>query len=476
MRVRTLVAVAALVPLLAQSAAAQRPVAIEAGLFGQFTKLDRELSIDDVLSIGGRFALYVLPNIGFELDAQYGKADWTTAAGTQSITYSPIAIRVVWAAPLSERLKLMLGLGYQHNVYRDRIREINGFVAGNEFEDAVTGLVGLKICLGPKWSIRGDVPIDYNPSPNFNGSPVLLDGESTNIGFRLGLSRMFDGSCYYESTSASTPMPAAPPPAMPQPSPTTPAQPSPTTPAQPSPTTPTQQPVTPIPTPTPTPPMIPANTPPAAIINSPGSGSSLSGPVNFAGTCNDPEQGNLSGTARWRSSRDGDLGTGASFTRTLSSGAHTITMTCTDGPGLTGTATVTVTSQELLVRLNWVYFDFDRSTLTQAGRDTLNRVISTLQSRADLRIAVEGHTDPFGSDTYNQALSERRAQAVVDFLTQGGVAASRIAQRGFGEQCLMLDDDRTSPARSRAEHRANRRVEIWSVGDAGPASGCRPRQ
>jgi outer membrane protein OmpA-like peptidoglycan-associated protein len=202
----------------------------------------------------------------------------------------------------------------------------------------------------------------------------------------------------------------------------------------------------------------------------------LTGPVNFSGSCTDPEQGNLSSSARWRSTRDGDIGTGASFTRTLSPGAHTITLTCTDGPGLTGTASVTITSQDLLVRLNWVYFDFDRSTLTPAGRDTLNRVITTLQQRTDLQIAVEGHTDPFGSDSYNQSLSERRAQSVVDFLTRGGVASSRIVQRGFGEQCLMLDDDRTSPTRSRAEHRANRRVEIWSVGDGGAGSSCRPRE
>jgi outer membrane protein OmpA-like peptidoglycan-associated protein len=417
--------------------------------------MDKELSLDDVLSIGARLGVYLLPNLGLEVDAQIGKTDWTTAAGVQSVTYSPIALRVIYALPLAERLRLMLGLGYQHNVYRDRTRNINGFIAGTEFEDAVTALVGLKVCLNQKWSIRADVPYDYNPSPNFNGNLVLLDGESTNIGFRFGLSRMFDGNCY-ETGSSAPMMPAAPPPA---------------TPAQ----QPTPQP-TPIPTPTPTPPQIPANTPPAATITSPGSGSSLTGPVNFSGSCTDPEQGNLSSSARWRSTRDGDIGTGATFTRTLSPGAHTITLTCTDGPGLTGTASVTITSQDLLVRLNWVYFDFDRSTLTPAGRDTLNRVITTLQQRTDLQIAVEGHTDPFGSDSYNQSLSERRAQSVVDFLTRGGVASSRIVQRGFGEQCLMLDDDRTSPTRSRAEHRANRRVEIWSVGDGGAGSSGRPRE
>jgi outer membrane protein OmpA-like peptidoglycan-associated protein len=439
---------------MAGSAVAQKPLAVEGGLFGQFTKLDKELSLDDVLSIGGRLGIYLLPNFGLEVDGQIGKTDWTSAAGVQSVTYSPVAFRVIYGLPLGERLRLMLGLGYQHNVYRDRIRHINGSVAGNEFEDAMTGLVGLKVCLNQKWSLRGDVPIDYNPSPNFNGNIVLLDGESTNIGFRIGVSRMLKGNCYESGMSAPMPPPAAPPPATPTPTPTP----------------------TPIPTPTPTPPVVPANTPPSATITSPSAGASIAGPSTFAGTCRDPEQGDLTASARWRSSRDGDIGTGATFSRTLTPGAHTITLTCTDGPGLTGTATVHVTFQELLVRLNWVYFDFDRSTLTAAGRDTLNRVVATLQQRTDLNIAVEGHTDPFGRDEYNQSLSERRAQAVVAYLTSRGVASSRIGQRGFGEQCLILDDDHTSPTRSRAEHRTNRRVEIWSVGDGAPASSCRPRQ
>lgn len=450
MQKRSLLATLVFLPLLAIGAGAQKPVAIEGGIFGQFTKVDKELGLDDVLSGGGLLGLYLFPNLGLEVDAHIGKTDWAAPGGTQSVTYSPFALRVIWAPPLGERLRLLLGLGYQQNVYRDRIQVFQNAVAGNEYEDALTGLVGLKVCLSEKWSLRGDVPVDYNPSPNFNGSPVTLDGKSTNIGFRIGISRMFRGACY-----DAEPMAPPPPP-----------------PAAPAPVTPTPPPA---PTPTPTPAPAP-NSPPVANISAPANGASLAGPVTFAGTCTDAEQGSVTFSARWRSSRDGDIGSGATFTRTLTPGAHTITMTCTDAPGLTGTASINVTSQELLFRLNWVYFDFDRSTLTQAGRDSLDRVVSTLQQRTDLHIAVEGHTDPYGRDEYNQGLSERRAQTVVSYLTGRGVAASRISQKGFGEQCLILDDDRTSPARSRAEHRVNRRVEVWSVGDAGTSASCRPRQ
>jgi outer membrane protein OmpA-like peptidoglycan-associated protein len=422
---------------------AQRPASIEAGIFGQFTKFDEELSLDDAISIGGRLGFFVLPNLAVELDGHIGKTDWLTAAGTQSITYSPFAVRAVYGIPLGERLRFLVGLGYQQNVFRDRIQRFGSVVAGNEYEDAWSALVGLKVCLNEKWSIRGDVPVDYNPSPNFNGSLVELDGESTNIGFRIGVSRMLKGSC-----RPAPPAPPPPPPAAPAP-------------------TPTPVPATPPP---------PANRPPVAAITSPTSGASIAGPVSFAGSCQDPEEGNVSASARWRSSRDGDIGTGASFTRELSPGIHTIALTCSDQPGLSGTANVNVTSQQLLVRLNDVYFDFNRAVLTQAGRDTLDNVIATMRQQADIRVAVEGHTDPFGTESYNQSLSERRAQTVVSYLANAGIAPNRMHLKGFGEQCLILDDDRTNPSRPRAEHRANRRVEIWSVGDASVSVSCRPRQ
>jgi outer membrane protein OmpA-like peptidoglycan-associated protein len=443
MRRLAFLAVPLLLALSIAPAQAQRPASIEAGLFGQFTKFDEELSLDDAISIGGRFGFFVLPNLAVELDGQFGKTDWLTATGTQSITYMPWAARAVYGIPLGDRLRFLVGLGYQQNVFRDRVQEGSGFVAGNEFEDALSGLVGLKVCVNEKWSIRGDVPIDYNPSPNFNGNLVELDGKSTNVGFRIGVSRMFKGTCH-----SVAPAPPPPPPAA-----------------------------TPAPTPTPTPqPAPPANRPPTATITSPSSGASLSAPVNFAATCQDPEQGDVSASARWRSSRDGDIGTGGSFTRALTPGNHTITLTCSDQQGLAGTANVSITWQQLLLRLNDVYFDFNRATLTQAGRDTLDSVIATMRQQSDTRVAIEGHTDPFGTDSYNQSLSERRAQAVVSYVANAGIAPNRMQLKGFGEQCLLLDDDHTNPTRSRAEHRVNRRVEVWSVGDAGVAMSCRPRQ
>ena len=450
MRKGSLLAVLALLPALSFSAHAQKPLSVEGGVFGQFTKIDKELSLDDVLSIGARLGLYVLPRLSVELDGHVGKTDWAAPGGAKSITYMPWAVRAVYALPLGERMRFLLGMGYQQNVYKNRIQEFGSFTAGNEYEDGVTALVGLKLCLNEKWSLRGDVPVDYNPSPNFNGNIVVLDGESMNWGIRIGISRMLKGACY----DAPAPPPPPPPPAAPPPA----------------------QPVaTPIPTPPPTPTPVPVNSPPVASITSPASGASISGAFNFAGTCRDGEQGDVSSSAQWRSNRDGDIGTGASFSRALSTGAHTITMTCTEGPGLTGTATINVTSAELLFRLREVSFDFNQATLTQAGRDTLDRVIATLQQRSELRVAVEGHTDPYGRREYNQGLSERRAQTVMTYLAAGGIAAGRLVSRGFGEECLVLADDNDAPKLPKNDHRVNRRVEIWSVGDGGAAAACRVR-
>ena len=102
-----------------------------------------------------------------------------------------------------------------------------------------------------------------------------------------------------------------------------------------------------------------------------------------------------------------------------------------------------------------VHFAFDRAELLPAARETLDReVVPELRADPEMTVVIEGHTDSVGTDAYNQVLSERRADAVRQYLVLQGIEASRIATRGYGESQPIADN---STPRGRAE---NRRVEI----------------
>jgi OmpA-OmpF porin, OOP family len=100
-------------------------------------------------------------------------------------------------------------------------------------------------------------------------------------------------------------------------------------------------------------------------------------------------------------------------------------------------------------------FDTDSSTLRPEGVTALKAVIDRHLANANVNsITVTGHTDSSGSDAYNQGLSERRANAVRDFLVQNGVDNSKIATVGRGESSPIATND-TAQGRQ-----ANRRVEM----------------
>lgn len=81
-----------------------------------------------------------------------------------------------------------------------------------------------------------------------------------------------------------------------------------------------------------------------------------------------------------------------------------------------------------------VYFDFDKSELTPDDISKLDAKIPLLNANPDLRIRVSGHTDSRGSDEYNMALGQRRAASAKRYLTQHGIAATRIETVSFGEE------------------------------------------
>lgn len=83
---------------------------------------------------------------------------------------------------------------------------------------------------------------------------------------------------------------------------------------------------------------------------------------------------------------------------------------------------------------NPVYFEFDRSDLSSDDVSKLDAKIPLLNANPDLRLRVSGHTDSRGSDEYNMALGQRRAASAKRYLTQHGIATSRVETVSFGEE------------------------------------------
>lgn len=103
-----------------------------------------------------------------------------------------------------------------------------------------------------------------------------------------------------------------------------------------------------------------------------------------------------------------------------------------------------------------VLFEFNKAVLTANDKTKLNSVASRLKNEAPTaKLSVSGHTDSVGSDAYNKKLSQKRAQAVVDYLVSTGLdRASFVSVVGDGES-MPVADNKTAEGRA-----LNRRVEI----------------
>jgi peptidoglycan-associated lipoprotein len=84
--------------------------------------------------------------------------------------------------------------------------------------------------------------------------------------------------------------------------------------------------------------------------------------------------------------------------------------------------------------LQTVFFAFDSSALDASAKNTMQANADFLKSNAKVDIQVEGHCDERGTDDYNQALGQRRANVVRDWFTSNGVPATRLNTVSFGEQ------------------------------------------
>jgi outer membrane protein OmpA-like peptidoglycan-associated protein len=122
------------------------------------------------------------------------------------------------------------------------------------------------------------------------------------------------------------------------------------------------------------------------------------------------------------------------------------------------------TERGTLVTFGDVLFDYNRAELKPNGLTNVNSLAQFLQQNPDRKVIVEGYTDSTGSASYNQSLSERRADSVRMALVRMGVDPARIVAQGYGKEYPVADNTSNS---GRAQ---NRRVEVTISNDNQPVA------
>ncbi len=106
---------------------------------------------------------------------------------------------------------------------------------------------------------------------------------------------------------------------------------------------------------------------------------------------------------------------------------------------------------------DYLKFEFDKAELQPGDRELLSRIAGILLTSTDYTVSVNGHTDDVGTQEYNQKLSERRAQAVRDYLVEAGVSEEILSVTGHGKTRPLV------PGTSDEARAKNRRVELGIV-------------
>jgi len=117
------------------------------------------------------------------------------------------------------------------------------------------------------------------------------------------------------------------------------------------------------------------------------------------------------------------------------------------------------TRRGLVVSMPDVLFDSNKYALKPEARERLARISGIVLAYPDLKLQIEGYTDSIGSDDYNQTLSEKRAEAVRDYLVSSSVSMNNVAARGMGKADPVADNS------TAAGRKLNRRVEMIVSGD-----------
>ncbi|MBD2714259.1 OmpA family protein [Microvirga sp. STR05] len=108
-----------------------------------------------------------------------------------------------------------------------------------------------------------------------------------------------------------------------------------------------------------------------------------------------------------------------------------------------------------------VLFDFDKADIKPGATPTLEKLAEVVKQYTKSRVVINGYTDAKGDDTYNRTLSQRRAQAIADWLTQHQAGtAGQLQVQGFGEANPVAPNTNPDGSDNPAGRQQNRRVEV----------------
>jgi peptidoglycan-associated lipoprotein len=129
-----------------------------------------------------------------------------------------------------------------------------------------------------------------------------------------------------------------------------------------------------------------------------------------------------------------------------------------DGDTIVIQKTITLTKifKNVEITLNNIYYDYDKWNIRADAAQSLDSLVDILMKNPTIKIQLSSHTDCRGKDTYNETLSQKRAESVVQYLIQKGIAADRLTAKGYGEsmpietcECTKCTED---------QHQRNRRT------------------
>lgn len=112
-----------------------------------------------------------------------------------------------------------------------------------------------------------------------------------------------------------------------------------------------------------------------------------------------------------------------------------------------------------IVRLDNIYYDYNKYAIREDAKRDLNRLADIMNKNPKMRIELSSHTDSRGTDSYNLRLSQRRAQAAMQYLLTKGIDKSRLVAKGYGEKQLLNKCTNDVECTDK-QHQENRRTEF----------------